>query len=55
MKQKIFNVFVILSILILFVGFSFMYYQLINLPEENNAKPLLTESFVKDLKEKKTV
>jgi len=55
MKQKIFNIFAIFSILILFVGFSFLYYQLSNLPETENVQPTLRESFGEELKEEKVV
>lgn len=51
MKQKIINVFVIFSVLVLFVGFSFLYYQLHNLPQEENVVPTLQETFVQEVKE----
>jgi hypothetical protein len=51
MKQKIINVFIIFSVLILFVGFSFLYYQLYNLPQKENVGTTLQEPFVQEVKE----
>jgi len=51
MKQYIFNVFIIFSILILFVGFTFLYFQLRNIPKAVSVEPGPQEQLIPDIQE----
>lgn len=55
MKQNILNVFIIFSILILFSGFAFLYYQLKNIPKDASVEPRPQESLLQDIQEEKAV
>lgn len=55
MKQKIFNIFTIFSILILFSGFSFLYYQLTNIPKPEPTEASIKDMLVQEVEEEKPV
>ena len=55
MKQNILNVFIIFSILILFSGFAFLYYQLKNIPKDASVESRLQESLLQDIQVEKVV
>lgn len=51
MKQNILNVFVIFSVLILFSGFAFLYYQLKNIPKDASVDSSPQKSLLQDIQE----
>jgi len=55
MKQNILNVFVIFSILILFSGFAFLYYQIRNIPKDASVELRPQESLLQNIQEEKTM